>query len=221
MIDGPFLRPDPVFRAKRVYKMLATGKRGMISFDLKEDPVTGPPSFSGVTMIHPFQEKFPKFPSTVFIEASAQVIGDVEIGEYSSVWFGSVVRGDVNYIRIGDRTNIQDNSVLHVTRESHPLVIGNEVTVGHRVTLHGCTVRDRVLVGMGAILLDGAEIGEGSIIGAGALVTEGVRIPPGSLALGVPARVKRPLTAEESAFLSRSARNYVDLAQIYLKQTSK
>jgi carbonic anhydrase/acetyltransferase-like protein (isoleucine patch superfamily) len=179
------------------------------------------PFSGGGEMIHPFQEKYPQFPSTVFIEASAQVIGDVEMGEYSSVWFGSVVRGDVNYIRIGDRTNIQDLSVLHVTRKTHPLVIGSEVTVGHRVTLHGCTVRDRVLVGMGAILLDGAEVGEGSIIGAGALVTEGVKIPPGSLALGVPARVKRPLTPEESAFLSQSARNYVDLAQIYLKQTSK
>ncbi len=172
-------------------------------------------------MILPFQDKYPKFPSTVFIEASAQVIGDVELGEYSSVWFGSVVRGDVHYIRIGDRTNVQDLSVLHVTRKTHPLVIGNDVTVGHRVTLHGCTVRDRVLVGMGAILLDGAEIGEGSIVGAGALVTEGVKIPPGSLALGVPARVKRPLTGEESAFLFQSARNYVDLAQIYLKQASK
>lgn len=171
----------------------------------------------GAEMIHPFQEKVPKLSLGVFIEASAQVIGDVEIGEYGSIWFGSVVRGDVNYIRIGARTNIQDLSVLHVTRRTHPLIIGNEVTVGHRVTLHGCTVRDRVLVGMGAILLDGAEIGEGSIVGAGALVTEGVKIPPGSLAVGMPARVKRPLTAEESAFLAQSARNYVDLAQVYLK----
>jgi carbonic anhydrase/acetyltransferase-like protein (isoleucine patch superfamily) len=168
-------------------------------------------------MIHSFNDKRPQFPPSVFIEASAQVIGDVEIGAESSVWFGSVIRGDVHYIRIGARTNIQDLSVLHVTRKTHPLILGNEVTVGHRVTLHGCTVRDRVLVGMGSTLLDGAEIGEGSIVGAGALVTEGMKIPPGSLALGMPARVKRALTAEESAFLIKSAQNYVDLAQIYLK----
>lgn len=169
-------------------------------------------------MIHPFNDKLPQFPPTVFIESSAQVIGDVEIGDLSSIWFGAVVRGDVNFIRIGQRTNIQDLSVLHVTRKTHPLMIGNEVTVGHHVTLHGCTVLDRVLVGMGSILLDGAVIGEGSIIGAGALVTEGAKIPPGSLALGVPAKVKRMLTPEESAFLSQSAQNYIDLAKIYLDQ---
>lgn len=168
-------------------------------------------------MIYPFQDKTPRFPETVFIESSAQVIGDVEIGGFSSIWCGTVVRGDVHFIRIGDRTNVQDLSVLHVTRKTHPLLIGNEVTVGHHVTLHGCTVLDRVLVGMGAILLDGAVIGEGSIIGAGALVTEGMKIPPGSLALGAPARVKRALTKEESDFLSQSAQSYVDLAQIYIQ----
>lgn len=168
-------------------------------------------------MIHSFNDKMPQFPPSVFIASSAEVIGDVEIGAESSVWFGSVIRGDVHYIRIGGRTSIQDLSVLHVTRRTHPLIIGSEVTVGHRVTLHGCTVRDRVLVGMGSILLDGAEVGEGSIVGAGALVTEGMKIPPGVLAIGIPARVKRPLTAEESAFLGKSAQNYVDLAQIYLK----
>ena len=168
-------------------------------------------------MIHSFNDKMPQFPPSVFIEASAQVIGDVEIGAESSVWFGSVIRGDVHYIRIGARTSIQDLSVLHVTRKTHPLIIGNEVTVGHRVTLHGCTVHDRALIGMGSILLDGAEVGEGSIVGAGALVTEGMKIPPGVLAIGMPARVKRALTAEESAFLIKSAQNYVDLAQIYLK----
>ena len=168
-------------------------------------------------MIHPFNGKMPQFPQSVFIEASAQVIGDVEIGEESSVWFGAVVRGDVHSIRIGERTNVQDLSVLHVTRKTHPLLIGNDVTVGHRVTLHGCTVLDRVLVGIGAILLDGAVIGEGSIVGAGALVTEGVKIPPGSLAIGAPAKVKRALTPEESAFLLQSAKSYVDLSRIYLK----
>ncbi len=169
-------------------------------------------------MIHTFMNKRPQFPPSVFIENSSQVIGDVEIGAYSSIWFGTVVRGDVHYIRIGKRTSIQDLSVLHVTRKTHPLIVGNEVTVGHQVTLHGCTVEDRVLIGMGAILLDGAVIGEGTIIGAGAVVTEGMKIPPGSLAFGAPARVKRELTAEESAFLSQSAQNYVDLAEVYLKQ---
>jgi carbonic anhydrase/acetyltransferase-like protein (isoleucine patch superfamily) len=170
-------------------------------------------------MIHSFKDQTPQFPSSVFIGPSAHVIGDVTIGAYSSVWFGTVIRGDVHFIRIGERTNIQDLSVLHVTRKTHPLLIGNEVTVGHHVTLHGCTVLDRVLVGMGAILLDGAEIGEGSIIGAGALVTEGMKVPPGFLAVGVPAKVKRPLTPEESAFLIKSAQNYVDLAQVYLKSS--
>lgn len=169
-------------------------------------------------MIQPFMDKTPQFPPTVFIENSAYVIGDVKIGAYSSIWFGAVVRGDVHFIRIGEQTSIQDLSVLHVTHLTHPLFVGNEVTVGHQVTLHGCTVEDRVLVGMGAILLDGAIVGEGSIIGAGAVVTEGMKIPPGSLALGTPARVKRLLTPEESAFLSQSAKNYVDLAQTYLKQ---
>lgn len=168
-------------------------------------------------MVHPFNQMTPAFPSTVFIEPSAQVIGDDTIGAYSSVWFGSVVRGDVHFIRIGARTNIQDLSVLHVTRKTHPLIIGNEVTAGHRVMLHGCTIQDRVLIGMGAIVLDGALIEEGCIIGAGALVTEGMTVPAGSLVVGVPGKVRRRLTPEESAFLEKSAQNYVELAQIYLQ----
>jgi carbonic anhydrase/acetyltransferase-like protein (isoleucine patch superfamily) len=169
-------------------------------------------------MIHPFNQITPTFPSTVFIEPSAQVIGDVTIGADSSIWFGSVVRGDVHFIRIGARTNVQDLSVLHVTRRTHPLIIGNEVTLGHRVMLHGCTIQDRVLIGMGAIVLDGALVEEGSIIGAGALVTEGMTIPSGSLVIGVPGKVRRSLTPEEAAFLKRSAQNYVDLAQIYMQE---
>ncbi len=167
-------------------------------------------------MILSFSDKTPQFLANVFIGPSASVIGDVIIGAYSSVWFGSVVRGDVHFIRIGERTNIQDNSVLHVTRKTHPLIIGDEVTVGHRVILHGCTISNRVLVGMGAIILDGAVVGEETLIGAGALVTEGMKIPPGSLALGMPARVIRKLTEEEIAFLAQSAQNYVELAQVYL-----
>jgi carbonic anhydrase/acetyltransferase-like protein (isoleucine patch superfamily) len=169
-------------------------------------------------MIKGFSGRFPKLDATVFIEASAQVIGDVEIGVQSSVWFGAVVRGDVNYIRIGRRTSIQDGSVLHVTRLTHPLLVGDEVTVGHAVTLHGCTVKDRCLIGMGSTILDGSVIGEESIVGAGALVPEGMIVPPRTLVVGVPAKIRRELTGEELAFLSKSARNYVELAEIYLKE---
>lgn len=167
-------------------------------------------------MIQAFQKISPIIPTSVFVAPSADVIGDVEMGVESSVWFGTVIRGDVNYIRIGERTNIQDLSMLHVTRKTHPLIIGSDVTVGHHVTLHGCTIEDRVLIGMGAIVLDGAKISEGSIVGAGSIVTEGMEIPSGSLAFGAPARVKRALTAEESTFLKISAQHYVDLAQLYL-----
>ncbi len=147
---------------------------------------------------------------------SAQIIGDVEIGEESSVWFNAVVRGDVNYIRIGKRTNIQDGCVLHVARRTLPLIIGDEVTVGHNVTLHACTVGSRVLVGMGATVMDGAEIGDNSIVGAGSLVTPGTKIPSNSLALGSPARVKRELTEEELRGIRESAAHYVADIETYL-----
>ncbi len=167
-------------------------------------------------MILPYRGRWPKIHETSFIAPSADVIGDVEIGERSSVWFQCVIRGDVNYIRIGNQTNIQDHSMLHVTRVKSPLIIGNEVTVGHRVTLHGCTVGNRVLIGMGAIVLDDAEIGDDCIIGAGALVTKKSQIPPRSLVYGSPAKVIRELNAEELAFLTKSAANYVgDLADYY------
>ncbi len=167
-------------------------------------------------MIQPFLEIAPEISENVFIADSADVIGDVRIGKESSVWFQTVIRGDVHSIRIGNRTNIQDLSMLHVTRKTHPLTIGNEVTVGHHVTLHGCTIKDRVLVGMGAVILDGAIVGENSIIGAGSLVTQGMEIPPGSLAYGNPARVKRPLKPEELVFLPQSAQNYIDLSRLYM-----
>jgi carbonic anhydrase/acetyltransferase-like protein (isoleucine patch superfamily) len=174
-------------------------------------------------MIHIFQDKTPKIPTTrsgratVFVAPSADVIGDVEIGNDSSIWFNTVIRSDVHFIRIGERTNIQDLSMLHVTRKTHPLIIGNEVTVGHHVTLHGCTIANRVLIGMGAVVLDGAVISDDAMVGAGALVTEGMTVPPFTLALGVPAKIKRSLTEEEIAFLKKSAQNYVELAQIYMK----
>lgn len=168
-------------------------------------------------MIHSFDNRYPKIAPTVFVAASADVIGDVEIGDDSSVWFNTVIRGDVHFIRIGQRTSIQDLSMLHVTRKTRPLVIGNNVTIGHHVTLHGCTIADRVLIGMGAVVLDGAIVEEGSMVGAGALITEGMIVPAGFLAVGVPAKIKRALTEQETAFLSQSAQNYVDLAKIYLK----
>src|SRR6476620_7212679 len=128
-------------------------------------------------MILPYRKTWPRIHETAFVAPSADIIGDVEIGAHSSVWFQCVIRGDVNTIRIGSRTNIQDHSMLHVTRKTSPLKIGNEVTVGHRATLHGCTVGNRVLVGMGAIILDDAEIGDDCVVGAGALVTKGVVVP--------------------------------------------
>lgn len=172
-------------------------------------------------MIRAFQGTLPKIPKSCFIEETAVVIGDVVMGEECSVWFHAVIRGDVNYIRIGDRTNVQDLSMLHVTHDIHPLVIGSEVTIGHHVVLHGCTIQDRVLVGMGAIVMDGAVIGEGSIVGAGALVTEGTIVPPKSLILGSPAKVKRPVTDKELAWIKESAENYVRYARLYMHPPSR
>ncbi|MBS1769046.1 MAG: gamma carbonic anhydrase family protein [Acidobacteria bacterium] len=166
-------------------------------------------------MISKFEDKFPVIHPTAFVAENSTVIGDVEIGEDSSIWFGSVVRGDVNYIRIGERTNIQDNCVIHVSGGTHPTVLGNEITVGHRVLLHGCTVDDRCLIGMGAILMDGVHVGEECLVGAGSLLTPGTIVPPRSLVIGSPARVKRELTAEEIEFLDRSWRNYTELKLRY------
>ncbi len=160
-------------------------------------------------MILPHHGHWPRIHETVFLAPTADIIGDVEIGSHSSVWFQVVIRGDVHSIRIGSRTNIQDQTVLHVTRRKSPLKIGDEVTVGHRATIHGCTIGNRVLVGMGAILLDDAVIGDNCIIAAGALVTQKMVVPPGSMVMGAPARVTRPLKPEELAFLSKSAENYV------------
>lgn len=158
---------------------------------------------------------FPTIDSSVFMVDSSIVIGDSVIGADSSLWFNVVVRGDVNYIRIGARTNVQDNSVLHVTNNTHPLVIGSDVTIGHSVTLHGCTIKDRCLIGMGAIILDGAVIGEDSLVGAGALITENTVIEPGSLVLGMPAKVVRKLNDAERARILKSAKNYMGYASNY------
>ena len=140
---------------------------------------------------------------------SAQVIGDVVIGAESSVWMNAVVRGDVHYIRIGARSNVQDGTIIHVMHDTHPTIVGNDVTLGHGVIAHGCTIHDRVLIGMGAVLLNGAEIGEDSIVAAGSLVTEGARVPPRSLVMGSPARVKRTLDDGQVASILEYASNYV------------
>jgi carbonic anhydrase/acetyltransferase-like protein (isoleucine patch superfamily) len=172
-------------------------------------------------VIRTFQGVRPTIPKSCFIEETGIVIGDVVMGEDCSVWFHAVIRGDVNYIRIGDRTNIQDLCMLHVTHDTHPLIIGNEVTVGHHVVLHGCTIKDRVLVGMGAIIMDGAVIEEDSVVGAGALVVEGTVVPPKSLILGSPARVRRSVTDKELAWIKESAENYVKYARTYMSAPSK
>ncbi|MEK6531693.1 MAG: gamma carbonic anhydrase family protein [Deltaproteobacteria bacterium] len=166
-------------------------------------------------MITHYKGVYPRLHKSVFVAEGASIIGDVEIGEDSSVWFGAVVRGDVNYIRVGARTNVQDNCVLHVTKDTCPLIIGDDVTIGHNVVLHGCVVRDRCLIGMGAVVLDNAEIGPDSIVGAGALVTEGTKAPPKSLLLGVPARVARALKDEEVDRILRSANNYIGYVKNY------
>jgi carbonic anhydrase/acetyltransferase-like protein (isoleucine patch superfamily) len=153
--------------------------------------------------------------ATAFIDDRAQVSGDVEIGEESGVWMNAVVRGDVNSIRIGRQTNIQDGCVVHVMRGTHATHIGNQVTIGHAAVLHGCTIKDRCLIGMGAIVLNGAEIGEESIIAAGTLITEGTKVPPRSLMMGSPGVRRRELRDEEVAGILAYAQRYVEYRKDY------
>jgi len=166
-------------------------------------------------MIRPFRGKHPQIHKSAYIEESAQIIGDVEIGEQSSVWFNAVVRGDVYYIRIGDRTNIQDGTVVHVTNGTHATILEDEVTVGHNVTLHGCHIERGCLIGMGSIIMDEVRIGAESLVAAGALVSPGTRIPPRSLVMGTPAKVKRPLTEEEVGGLAKYWQNYIEYTEQY------
>ena len=166
-------------------------------------------------MLRPYRGLLPKVHPTAFVDDSAQVIGDVEIGAESSVWMTVVVRGDVNFIRIGDRTNIQDGTIVHVQHDTHPTRSGHDVTVGHGAIVHGCTIHDRVLVGMGAIILNGATIGEDCIVAAGTLITEGATIPPRSLVMGSPGKVKRALTDADVAMIQEFADNYVRYRQDY------
>ena len=160
-------------------------------------------------MLRPYRGRLPVVDPTAYVDASAQVIGDVEIGPESSVWMNVVVRGDVNSIRIGRRTNVQDGTIVHVMHDTHPTRLGDDVTIGHGAIVHGCTVGDRVLIGMGAILLNGATIGDDSIVAAGSLVPEGAVIPPRSLAMGSPAQVRRQLSDVEVASILEYSGNYV------------
>ena len=171
-------------------------------------------------MIRPFRGKHPQIHPTAYIEESAQVIGDVIIGEQSSVWFNAIVRGDVFYIRIGSRTNVQDGTVIHVSNGTHETILEDEVTIGHNVTLHGCYVERGSLIGIGAIVMDGVRIGAQSLVAAGSLLTRGTQIPPRSLVMGSPARVKRPLTDEEVAGLAVFWKNYVGYIEMYREESS-
>ena len=167
-------------------------------------------------MITNYLDKIPEIDPEAVIFKTADVIGEVELGAESSVWFGAVVRGDVNSIRIGKRTNIQDNATIHVTTALYPTVIGDDVTVGHNAVIHGSVIGDNVLIGMGAVVLDGCKIGKNSIIAANSIVLGGTEIPEGVLVAGNPAKVRRPVTAEEIEGLRKSAENYARYARNYL-----
>lgn len=165
--------------------------------------------------LFPYQDREPRLGARVFVAPGAAVVGDVELGDDVSVWFGAVVRGDVNWITIGAGTNLQDGVVVHVTHERHPTRLGEGVVVGHQAVLHGCTVEDGALVGIGARVLDGAVVEAGAQVGAGAVVTPGHRVPAGHLALGIPARPVRPLSAEESSEIVAIRDRYVALKERY------
>lgn len=167
-------------------------------------------------IVRPYDGKHPRLGDRVFVAENATLIGDVELGDDCSIWYGAVLRADVHSIRIGPRTNIQDNCTLHVTNDRWSIAIAEEVTIGHGVIAHGCMIERRALIGMGSRILDGAVIGEQALVGAGALVPEGMTVPPRTLVVGVPARVKRPLTDEELARLDQSWKNYIEYKDKYL-----
>jgi carbonic anhydrase/acetyltransferase-like protein (isoleucine patch superfamily) len=167
-------------------------------------------------LILPHHGVHPTIPATAFIAPTATVIGDVVLGEHSSIWFHTVVRGDVHHIRIGDRTNIQDNSTVHVTHDDWPTIVGSDVVGGHNIVLHGCTIGDRVLIGMGSVVLDGCEVGEECIIAAGSLLAPGTKVPPRTLVLGRPAKPVRAVTDREvEEMILAGARNYVRYKETY------
>ncbi len=165
-------------------------------------------------MMYPYLEHTPDVHATAYIAPTAELIGRVTVGEASSVWYGTVIRGDDNYVRIGKRTNIQDNCTLHIAGDE-PTILGDDVTVGHGAIVHACEIADRVLIGMGAIILNGAKIGANTIVAAGSVVTPGTEIPSGSMVMGTPGKVVRALTEEEIAHIAGSAEEYVRLARAH------
>ena len=169
-------------------------------------------------MIRPYQGILPTIPASCYIDISAQIIGDVILGERSSVWMNAVIRGDVNSIRIGANSNVQDCAVLHGMRYVYPVHLGDWVTVGHNATVHGCTIEDNVLIGIGATVLNGAAIGANSIIAAGALIPERTIIPPNSLVTGIPGKILRTTTEKDLALIQTAANNYLDYIQAYLAE---
>ena len=169
-------------------------------------------------IIRSYDGKEPRFGQRVFVAGNAAIIGDVELGDDVSIWFSTTVRGDVNSIRIGARTNVQDNCTIHVSHNEWATIIGEDVTIGHGAIVHGCTVHRGALIGMGSRVLDGAVVGESALVGAGALVPEGMQVPPRTLVVGVPARVKRPLTREELEHLELSWKHYVESKDQYLQE---
>ncbi len=171
-------------------------------------------------MIRPYRGRLPTLSESAYVDSSAQVIGDVELGDEVSIWCNTTIRGDVNSIRIGDRSNVQDNCCLHVDRDE-PLVIGEGAVVGHSVTLHGCVIGDECLIGMGATVLSGSKIGAGSIVAARALVLEGAEFPPGSLLMGAPARVRRPVSDDERERIRRNCASYVELSRTYRQESQE
>ena len=170
-------------------------------------------------MIRAYQGKTTVVPATCYVDLSAQVIGDVELGENASVWMNAVLRGDVNAIRVGAKSNVQDCAVLHGMRYEYPVMVGEWVTIGHNATVHGCVVEDAVLIGMGATILNDVRIGEGSIIAAGAVIAEHTKIPPNSLVAGVPGKVRRTLGDEDRKLILKYAQDYLDYVAIYLQET--
>lgn len=166
-------------------------------------------------MIYPYKGRFPQIDPSVFLTDGVVIVGDVVLERDVNVWFNAVIRGDVNTIRIGARTNVQDNCTLHVTHDTYPLTIGADVTIGHGVTLHGCTLRDACLIGMGAVVLDGAVIESESLVAAGSLVRQNFTVPAGMLVGGVPARVLRPLTPDERRSIRESAEHYMAYVSVY------
>ncbi len=171
--------------------------------------------------LFPYIDKYPRLGKDVFLASGVKVIGDVEIGDFSSVWYNTVIRGDVHYIRIGSLTNVQDCSMLHVTNGRYPLNIGNMVTIGHSVTLHGCTVNDLCLIGMGSVILDGAVVEEKAMVAAGAVVKPNFKVPAGTLAAGVPARIVRQLSEDEMADFAKSAERYRHYTELTVESLNK